>query len=589
LKILVALLLPWPLKLILDYVILQKPLPEKVVMLSRWFGEGQWLLPALVLAFILLRIIHSLVTYLHKVGLLSAAERIVTDIRERIFAHLQRLSLSFHESARSGSLVYRLTEDINDVKTVLVQLPDSVAHRLLMIFTHGGLMLAIEWRLAVVAFSVIPILYFFNQRIGSGVQTARRKKRSKESDIASMVSENLTAMALVQAYGREDLQQSRFESENRESLASGVTATRLAKMFKRTSEILIAVGTAGVVYYGGRLAWEGTILPGTLVLFASYLKNLYSPLDKFATMLLDVIKSQIAGERLMELAECDMIVQDAPNAVLAPPFQGRIEFRKVNFGYHNDVPVLKNLSFGVESGQTIALVGHSGAGKSTLISLLLRFYDPDKGVILIDGHDLREFKLESLRSQITVVMQEARLFNETVRDNIAFGKADVTEEEIVRAAKLAHAHDFILQMPEGYDTMICEGGENLSGGQQQRINIARAIIRNTPILILDEPVTALDAKAEANIQQALLELTRQKTTFIIAHKFSTISHAEKILLFEKGCLIAHGKHEELLQSSPDYRALYELQAGPLLQETDEVATLPTDRKGYSTQREGEGN
>jgi ABC-type multidrug transport system fused ATPase/permease subunit len=560
--ILIALLLPWPLKLVLDYVVLKTPLPGEAAFLTKWIGNNApSLLLALVLAYVLLRVLDSLVSYLHKVGLLSAGEMMANEIRERIFAHLQRLSLSFHESARSGDLIYRLTSDINDIKLLLVQVPDYFIYRLVMIFSHVGLMLVLEWRLALIAFSVVPILYYFNRRISGKVESATKQKKNKESDVTSLIAENVAAMALVQAYGREDLQQTRFESENRQSLESEITATRLSKMFKRISELLVAGGTFGVVYFGGSLALDGAILPGTLVLFASYLKNLYTPIDKVAALMLDIAKAQVSGGRLLELVECDMVMQDGPRAIPAPLFKGRIEFRHVSFSYQKGNAVLKNLSFFVEPGETLALVGHSGAGKSTLISLLLRFYDPQKGQILIDGRDLREFTLKSLRGQMTVVMQEAKLFNKTVRENIGFGKMDATEDEIIRAAKLAQAHDFIMRIPEGYGTMIDEGGDNLSGGQKQRLNIARAIIRNTPILILDEPATALDAKAEAQIHAALDELMKGKTTFIIAHKFSTIANADKILVLEEGKLAGYGTHDELMRSSRDYRELYELQFG----------------------------
>ncbi|MGH7494286.1 MAG: ABC transporter ATP-binding protein [bacterium] len=566
LTILMALVIPWPLKLILDYVILQNPLPERAAFVTQWLGTDPLVpLAALALAFLLLRIFESFANSVHKVGLLSAGEMIATDIRERVFIHLQRLSLSFQASARSGDLIYRLTSDIDDTKTILVQLPDNFIYRLVMVFSHVSLMVVLEWRLALLAFSIIPILYFVNRRIGSDVKEATAKKRSKETEVSSIIAENVTAMALVQAYGREDLQQARFASENRESLHSEIEARRLAKLFKRISDNLAALGTCAVVGYGGLLALDGLLLPGTLVLFVAYLRNLYRPIEKFAEMILDVAKAQVAGERLLELVECDMVIQDAPNASPAPPFSGRVEFREVSFGYHPGVEVLKNLCFVAEPGETIALVGHSGAGKSTLISLLLRFYDPQKGQILIDGRDLRQIVLKSLRDQVTILMQEAKLFNKTVRENIGFGKAEATEEEIIRAATLALAHDFIMQMPDGYDTVIEEGGENLSGGQKQRLNIARAIIRNTPILILDEPATALDAKSEANIHAALDELTHRKTTFIIAHKFSTIANASKILMLEDGQLAAHGTHEELLRTSREYRELYELQQRPPLE------------------------
>ncbi|MCG8603938.1 ABC transporter ATP-binding protein/permease, partial [bacterium] len=384
-------------------------------------------------------------------------------------------------------------------------------------------------------------------------------KREKESDVTSLVSENVTAMALVQAYGREDLQIQRFRQENQQSLESGIEALKLTKVFKRFSDILAAIGTGCVVYYGGKLAMEGTILPGTVVLFVAYLGNMYRPLEKLAELILSIAKAQVAGDRLLEIIDSKLIMEDHPKAVSAPPFRSHIEFRNVSFSYQRGLEVLTNLNFIIQPGETIALVGHSGAGKSTLISLLLRFYDPSRGQILIDGYDIRDFKLTSVRNQVTVLMQEAKLFNKTVRENIEFGKIGATEEDIIQAAKLAQAHDFIVEMPDGYDTVISEGGDNLSGGQKQRINIARAIIRNTPIVILDEPATALDAKAETDIREALAELTKNKTTFIIAHRFSTISNADRIIVLEKGRLGGFDTHERLLESNAGYRELFQLQ------------------------------
>lgn len=558
----VALATPMPLKLIVDHVILRAPLPPRVSFLNQWFADGQnaeLLLGLLVIAFIVLRFFDSIVSYLHKVGMLSVSEMIATDVREHVFSHLQRLSLSFHESSRSGDLVYRLTSDVRDIKTLLVMLPENFVYRLVMIGTHVGLMLYLQWRLALVAFSVIPVIYYVQKRFGRGVQRATRAKRSKESDVTSIISENVTAMALVQAYGREGTQLARFETENRQSLESGIDAMRLSKSFKRVNDILFACGTCAVVYFGGSLALNAALSPGTLVLFAAYLKNLYNPIEKFANMMLDIAKSQVAGQRLLELVDNDMVMEDAPHATAAPPLRGRVEFRHVSFGYRHGVDVLKDVNFTVESGETVALVGRSGAGKSTLVSLLLRFYDPQKGQVCIDGHDLRNFTLKSLRAQVTILLQEAQLLNQTVRENIGFGKIGASDEEIIAAAKLAQAHEFIMAMPEGYDTMIYEGGDNLSGGQKQRLNIARAIIRNTPIVILDEPATALDARAEAQIHEALAGLTANKTTFIVAHRFATIRRASKILVLDQGRLVGCGTHGELLHSCPHYRELYDLQ------------------------------
>ncbi len=561
-SVLISLASPWPLKLIIDYVILNADLPKRAAFLQNWFGGDRvQMLGFLVLAFFGIHLLQSMISYLNSVGLLMASERIMAAIRNQVFTHLQRLSLSFHGEAQSGDLVYRLTSDVRDIMTLMIRVPEGVVFRLSVIVAYLGTMFAVNWRLAVIAASMIPLIMYFNRRFGKGVQKATRKKRQKESAVSTVISENVMAMALVQAYGREEQQQARFENENQQSLASGISAMQLSKVFKRVNDMLVAVGTFGVVYYGGVLVLEQRLSPGTLVLFVAYLKSLYGPLDKFVEMLLEVAGAQVAGERILEVVESDQIVKEAPHAVAAPVFKGRVEFQNVDFAYRGRELALANLSFTVAPGEIVALVGHSGAGKSTLVRLLLRFYDPQRGKVLIDGHDLHEFKLKSLRAQLTILLQEAQLFNQTVGENIAFGKEGATEEEIVRAARLAQAHDFIMKMPEGYDTMIYEGGENLSGGQKQRLNIARAMIRNTPIVILDEPATALDAATEAKIHQALAELTRGKTTFIIAHKFATIARADKILVMKEGRLVGWGKHEDLLVTCDEYRELYELQFG----------------------------
>ncbi len=561
-SVLFSVISPWPLKLIIDHVILNIRLPERAAWLDNWFGTNRIeLLVFLVVAYFVIQLLNSLISFVHSIGILMAGERIVAAIRAQLFGHMQRLSLSFHGQAQSGDMVYRLTSDVRDIMGLLIRVPENIVFRLTVILVFSSIMFAIHWRLALVALSMIPLMLYFNRRFGKGVQRATRKKRAQESEVSMVISETVSAMALVQAYGREEHQQTRFENENQLSLASGITAMQLSKIFKRLNDVLVALGTFGVVYYGGILVLDGRLFPGTLVLFMSYLKSLYGPIDKFVEMLLDIAGSQVSGERILEIIENDQVVKESPHAVAAPPFHGRVEFRDVDFSYHNRGPALEDVGFTALPGETIALVGHSGAGKTTLVRLLMRFYDPQRGQVLIDEQDVRDFKLKSLRDQVTILMQEAKLFNQTVSENIAFGKEGATEEEVLRAAQLAQAHDFIAQLPEGYDTMIYEGGENFSGGQQQRINIARALIRNTPLIILDEPATALDAATEAKIHEALHALTRGKTTFIIAHKFATIARADKILVLKEGRLVGFGKHEDLLVTCDEYRELYELQFG----------------------------
>jgi ABC-type multidrug transport system fused ATPase/permease subunit len=558
----VTLLTPWPLKLILDYIIIKEPLPSFMAFFAPLLeSHTKLLIVMLGLAIVLLAILEACFSYINKFWISSTGQRMTADIRERIFAHLQRLSLSFHESSHSGDLVYLMTNDVNQMKNILIDFLQDISKQ---IFTFVGaiiFMLALDWRLALIAVSTSPILYFVTRYFGAGMQKAMRKKRGKEGEISAIISENVTAMALVQAYGREHSERDRFSKEVKASLKAQMEALRLQKTFSRLSDFTVTLSSAGVLYFGGLYALGGSILPGTLVVFVAYLRDIYGAIEKFNGLFLNLAKSAVSSERILELVENDMVMADAAAAVAAPTFKGRIEFKNVRFAYKKGKDVLKNLSFVIEPGENVALVGHSGAGKSTLISLLLRFYDPQEGQILIDGQDIRNFTLRSLREQITIVLQDAPLFRQTVRENIAFGKIGATEEEIVAAAKQAQAHEFIMQMPEGYESMALEGGNNLSGGQKQRLNLARAIIRNTPIVILDEPLTGLDARAEALVKTAIDRLIQGKSSIIVAHKFSTIVRADKILLLEDGQLAHFGKHEQLLRESAAYRELYELRFG----------------------------
>jgi ATP-binding cassette subfamily B protein len=433
--------------------------------------------------------------------------------------------------------------------------PQTAALQAGLLVTHATLMFLLDWRLALIAFAAVPPMVLYNRRVGGNIQAAAKERRSKEGEVASLVSENVTAMALVQAYGREDLLHQRFQSENRASLASGLKAMKLSKSFKRVSDLLVATGTGAVLWLGGRLALRHELSPGTIVLFVAYLRNLYNPIDKISQTILDAAGATASGERLLEVLESEMVLPEGEGAVEAPPLEGRVEFDGVTFGYRSGEPVLRDVRFAVEPGETIAVIGHNGAGKSTLLSLLLRFYDPQSGHIRIDGRDLRDLKIDSMRRQIAVVMQESRLFQKSVRENIRFGKLGATDAEVERAARLAQAHEFIIAMPQGYDTLIREGGESLSGGERQRINIARAIVREARLVILDEPSTALDARTEAAVRSAMRELTRGRTTFLVAHSAATWREADRILLLEQGRVAGFGTHEELERTCAAYREL----------------------------------
>jgi ATP-binding cassette subfamily B protein len=557
-----SLLSPWPLALMIDHVIQRDPVPAPLAFLLPWLrGSPAEALAALAVAFVLIRMAEAFFSYFDKYLTSVIGERIVADIRGRVFAHLQRLSLSFHKGAESGDVVFRMTNDIKDLKKVLVNFPQDAIQSLVAMAGFAGVMFWYNWRLGLVAVSVVPVLYFFIHRTGAGIERAEKKKKRKESKVAHIVGENVKSLALIQAYGREESERSGFDQENRASLAADLRTVRLSAGFKRVVDLLVALGTAGVLYVGGRSVLEGGLTFGAFYVFYKYVEELYGPIDKLANALVDLAKHQVAGARIIELVENDMVMRDRPGARPAPVFAGRVEFRDVSFAYRSGEDVLKGVDFVAEPGQTVAIVGHSGAGKSTLISLLLRFYDPTQGEIRIDGHDVRDFQLRSLRSRMTILQQEALLFRKTIRENIAFGKPGASEAEIIAAARQAEAHEFIVALPQGYDTVVSEGGRNLSGGQRQRISIARAIIRNAPILVLDEPATGLDAESEERVRVALQHLTAGRTTFVVAHKFSTIRNADKILLLEEGVVAEEGTHAELLEASPAYRGLHELQTG----------------------------
>jgi ATP-binding cassette subfamily B protein len=556
-----AALAPWPLKLVLDYVIVARPLPEPFAFLAPLLeGTPNLLLIVLAASVLAITFLASMFAYVGKFLVSSTGLRLIADIRERVFAQLQRLSLSFHESARAGNVVYLLSADAKEMKTLLVEIPQDFAQHVLVFATCAVFMALLDWRLTLIAFAFAPVLFLVTRRFGRSVKEATSLRREREGAVASIVLENVASMAVVQAYGQEEAERGRLARESRKSLDAQLRALRLKKTYSRASDLMTTLGTAAVLYVGGRLALDGDILPGTLVVFVAYLRDISNSVEKVSALFLELTKARVSAERLLELIENDLVMQDDPGAVEAPRFAGRIEFRGVSFAYRAGEPVLNDVSFVVQPGETVALVGESGAGKSTLISLLLRFYDPQAGQVLIDGQDIRDVTLKSLRSQITILLQDAQLFCQSVRDNIAFGKPGASEVDVVLAAERAQAHDFIRQMPDGYDTVIAEGGESLSGGQKQRINIARAIIRDTPIVILDEPGRSLDTVAEARVNAAIRELTRRRTTFIVAHELSTVAAADRILVLDGGRIVHAGTHPELMAASALYRELYELQS-----------------------------
>jgi len=553
-------LTPWPLKLILDHVILKRPFTGQLAGLNGWLERDPLtLLLLLSLAIVVITFAEALFSYINKYYASGTGDRIAADIRVRVFKHLQKMSLSLDESAHSGSVVYLLTSDVKMMKNLLIDLPQDFIQRVSGVALYAVLMLVLDWRLGLVALSTTPFVWVLTSHFGTSTKGAVRERRVYESEVSSVVADNVEAMALVQAYGREATEYQRFAERNAKSLEAQLKALRLQRTYGRLVQLLITLSTAGVLWFGARYALKGDILPGTLVVFVAYLRDIYGYFQKFSLMFLNLARSLVSGERVAAFVDQEVTVEERPDAVPAPPFQGRIEFRDVSFAYRDGMDVLRGVSFVAEPGQTIAVVGPSGAGKTTLIGMLLRFYDPHRGEVRIDGRDVRSYTLESLRRQITIVLQEAMLFRRSVADNIGFGKRGATRDEVIAAARRAEADGFISEMRDGYDTVMAEGGDDLSGGQRQRINIARAIIRDTPIVVLDEPLTGLDPRAQAGIGAAIRRLAEGRTTFIVAHRFSTVLDADAILVLDGGSMVGFGTHAQLLAGCPGYRELWEHQ------------------------------
>ncbi len=551
------LLKPWPLKLIFDHILLNKPMPQRIMFLRSLAGdEKSALLVLLCTSIVLIFFLEGLFTFIRKYFMASAGERTVNDVRQQVFGHLQMIESG---TGRSADFIVRLTSDIDSLKLLVTQHIQTLVNFCLTFIGIGVTMFLLDWKLTAAALAVAPPLYLISLYFSGKVARLTKRKREKESEVASLVQETVASKEVVQAFAREEQEKKRFAEETGESLEASLEAARVSKSFGRMVDVFTAIGTALVVYIGAQRTLAGYITPGALIVFVSYLRDLYRPVGGFSELMIDFSGSLVCGERVADLLETRVSVADAPDATDAPPFKGDVAFEDVTFGYTPGEPVLQDLSFRARAGERVALIGSSGTGKSTIVNLLLRFYDPWKGRISIDGADIRRYTLKSLREQISVVLQEPLLFRRTVRENIAYGKPEAGIEEIKAAAKIAQAHDFIVRLSGGYETFLEEGGANLSAGQRQRIALARAILKDAPILVLDEPVTGLDAETEARLNQTMDHLLKNKTVFIIAHRFTTVMGADLILMIEEGRIAEQGTHEQLIAESARYRELYDLQ------------------------------
>ncbi len=553
------LLAPWPLKFIFDHVIVVTPGESTPGLAALETLDPIILLTLAALAIIIIAGLRAAATYGNKIGLALIGTRVLTQVRRDLYRHLQMLSLSFHTKAKSGDLVTRLIGDIGRLREVAITAILPLLVRILTLVGMLSLMLWLNWELALVALAIFPLFLLTTIRLGGRIQGVAREQRKREGAMAATAAEAINAIKVVQALSIEEPLEDAFVSQNQKSFKEGVKGKRLTAGLERRVEMMVAIGTALVLWYGARLVLQGSLSPGDLLVFVAYLKSAFRPMQDLAKYTGRIAKATASGERVLDVLATTPEIQDQPEAIAAPPFRGVVCFENVSFAYEAEYPVLKNLNLEAQPGQQIALVGPSGAGKSTLASLLLRLYDPTEGRIVLDGRDIREYKVASVRKQIGIVLQDNVLFGVSARDNIAYGYLDATDEEIKAAARLANAHDFISALPQGYDTILGERGATLSGGERQRIAIARAAIRQAPLIILDEPTTGLDKQNEQLVLEALDRLTQSRTTFTIAHNLRTVEHADLILYLEEGQMIECGTHAELMRLGGRYATMYALQ------------------------------
>jgi len=551
---------PWPLKIVLDSVLKSKPSHGPFNQLILQFAADKVaILKFASLAIIAIAALGAICGYIEKYITASLGQWVMHDLRRTLYSHIQRLSLGYHNQKKTGDLISRLTSDIDAIQSFLTSGLLGVLINSLTLIGMVAVMLCLSRQFTLIALSVAPVLFVVVFHYTRRIKKATREVRQKEGEMASVIQEVLTSMHVVRAFAREDYEQRRLADVSRQSVDIALRARSLKVKLAPMIDMIIAVGTCLVLWFGGRMALAGALSAGSLVLFIWYLGRMYKPMRELAKTADAYTKASVGYERIREVLETDHEVRNLPGARRAPALRGKIELQDVTFGYQPNHPVLKQVSLAVEPGQVAALVGPTGAGKTTIINLIPRFYDPDGGMVRIDGTDVKLFQQESLRQQISFVLQDTLLFHGPVWQNIAYGKPDATREEVLRAASLANADEFIERMPQGYETVIGERGVTLSGGQRQRIAIARAMIRNTPILILDEVSTGLDAASEKLVFEALDRLMQDRTSIVIAHRLATVRSADVIFVLSNGAIVERGNHADLLRKGGLYAELHELQ------------------------------
>jgi subfamily B ATP-binding cassette protein MsbA len=553
---------PWPLKVILDNVVGVHHLPPKIAAILQPFlseTNKMRIAAAAAIVTIVIALLGAIASYVGNYYTTSVGQWVANDLRMRTYHHLQQLSLRYYSEHETGSLLSTITADVQTIQAFASSSTLGILVDLLTIVAMVFVMFWLNWDFTLMVVALTPVMLLLISRFKKAVKKATREVRKQQSNIVQVVQQNLLSMRVIKAFGRQDLEQEELSEVSKATVEAALRARKVKALLSPLVTVTVSLCTAFVLWRGSALILAGKMTAGSLTVFLFYLANFFKPVQDLAKMTNSIAQTAVGVERVRAILNADDVIPQKPDARDPQPFHGDIVFQNVGFSYSSESAVLKDVSFQIKGGEMVGIVGPTGSGKSTVVSLIPRFYDPTSGAITIDGTDVRDFTLAGLRNQIAYVLQETVLFRGTVADNIAYGRGGATREEIVEAAKLANADEFIAKMPHGYDTMVGDRGDTLSGGQRQRIGIARAIIRNNPILILDEPTAALDTESEQLVIEALERLMKGRTVITIAHRLSTIRDASMILVLKEGVVTEQGTHDQLLARGGAYAELYRVQ------------------------------
>jgi ABC-type multidrug transport system fused ATPase/permease subunit len=560
-EIAMSLAAPWPLKLVLDDALGNHKLPQWLAW-AHEYGIGRNTLGVALfagLATLVIALVAAIATYIDNYYTTSVGQWVANDLRIRIYEHLHRLSLRFYDTAKTGALMSTITSDVSTVQGFASSSTLGIVVDLVTIVFMLGLMIWLDWDFTLIAVGVTPFLLMFVMRFKKAVKEVTRIVRVKQSEVVAVVQEGLGSVRAVKAFGRQDLELAHMQAASHATIEAALKARQVKSLLSPVVSVVVALCTGIVLWKGTALIVAGTMTAGALTVYLAYLTKFFKPVKDLASMTSAIAQTTVALERIQKILSADDIITERVDAADPGTVKGAITLEHVAFSYGEGAPVLRDVSFSIAPGQVVGVVGPTGSGKSTVLSLIPRFYDPTAGRILLDGTDIATFKLAALRAQVGFVLQETVLFRGTIRENIAYGRPGATNEEVVAAAKLANADEFIGRMPHGYDSVVGERGDTLSGGQRQRIGIARAVIRNSPIMILDEPTAALDTESERLVIEGLQRLMKGRTVIMIAHRLSTIRDADKIIVLKDGVVAEEGTNDELIARGGVYAELHRIQ------------------------------